>query len=57
MDVYLVPLTDELELWRGVDVRDVSQPAQDRQATIKGILLWTMHDYLGLVYLYIYSLL
>ena len=27
---------------------DVSKPARDWQAKIKGILLWTMHDYPGL---------
>ena len=49
MDVYFEPLIDELqELWRGVKVMDVSKPTSYRQATIKGILLWTMHDYPGL---------
>ena len=49
MDVYLEPLIDELqELWRGVRVMDVSKPAAERHSTIKGILLWTMHDYPGL---------
>lgn len=49
MDVYLEPLVEELqELWRGVDVMDGSKPARERQATIKAILLWTMHDYPGL---------
>ena len=49
MDVYLEPLIDELqELWRGVRVMDFSKPAAERHSTIKGILLWTMHDYPGL---------
>lgn len=49
MDVYLEPLIEELhELWRGVTVMDVSRPTLDRRAIIKGILLWTLHDYPGL---------
>lgn len=49
MDVYLEPLIEELqELWNGVAVMDVTRPPLDRRAIIKGILLWTMHDYPGL---------
>jgi hypothetical protein len=49
MDVYLEPLVEELlELWEGVRVMDVSQALEDREATIKAILMWTMHDYPGL---------
>ena len=47
MDVYLTPLIEELqELWNGIEVFDVSKPP--RATLIKGILMWTMHDYLGL---------
>jgi hypothetical protein len=49
MDVYLEPLIDELlELWKGVAVLDVSKSQPHRHAIIKGILMWTMHDYPGL---------
>ena len=46
MDVYLQPLVDELkELWTGIEVMDKIQ-RHNRQATyIKGILMWTMHDF------------
>lgn len=48
MDVYLEPLIEELlELWRGIKVMDVTKPPQDRHAIVKGILLWTMHDFPG----------
>ncbi|MCO5573046.1 hypothetical protein L7F22_026811 [Adiantum nelumboides] len=36
------------ELWRGISVVDVSLPSGRREASVKGILMWTMHDYLGL---------
>lgn len=49
MDVYLEPLMEELlELWKGVRVNDVSRPIGSRLFTVKGILMWTMHDYPGL---------
>lgn len=49
MDVYLEPLIEEIqELWNGVAVMDVTRPLDDRCAIVKGILLWTMHDYPGL---------
>ena len=49
MDVYLAPLIKELqELWNGIEVFDVSKPPRDRPTMIKGILMWTMHDYPGL---------
>lgn len=49
MDVYLQLLVDELrELWSGIEVLDKSKRL-DRQAAyiIRGILMWTMHDFLG----------
>lgn len=49
IDVYLEPLMEELqELWKGVRVSDISRPIGDRQFNVKGILMWTMHDYPGL---------
>ena len=47
MDVYLEPLIEELQdLWRGVQVMDVTRPISHRSSIIKAILLWTLHDYL-----------
>ena len=48
IDIYLGPLIDELEiLWRGIYVYDVSRPINQRDAEVKAILMWTMHDYPG----------
>ena len=48
MDVYLAPLVKELEsLWNGIFVLDMSRPAGRRSHTVKGILMWTMHDWSG----------
>ena len=48
IDIYLEPLIDELEiLWRGIYVHDVSRPIDQRDAEVKSILLWTMHDFPG----------
>ena len=47
MLVLLAPLIDELkELWRGIEVINNSRKYQNL-VHIKGILLWTMHDYPG----------
>ncbi|MCO5569333.1 hypothetical protein L7F22_023045 [Adiantum nelumboides] len=46
IDVYLEPLIEELEeLWRGISVVDVPLPSRRREVRVKGILMWTMHDY------------
>ncbi len=43
-DVYLHPLVDELqELW----VYDVQKPLGYRSFTLRGVLLWTIHDFPG----------
>ncbi|KAL3696636.1 hypothetical protein R1sor_010712 [Riccia sorocarpa] len=51
IDIYLEPLVEELQqLWDGVDdVYDgrTEQIGRDRWFTLKGVLLWTMHDYPG----------
>ena len=48
MDVYLSPLIDELkELWEGIVVEDMSKHIGRRSATIRAILMWTMHDFPG----------
>jgi hypothetical protein len=49
MDVYLAPLVDELcILWNGIHAYDISRPLQQRNFVVRGILMWTMHDYPGL---------
>ena len=46
MDVYLKPLVEELEeLWSGIQVHDMSRKFGERHTTIRGILMWTMHDW------------
>ncbi|KAL3696626.1 hypothetical protein R1sor_010702 [Riccia sorocarpa] len=51
IDIYLEPLVEELQqLWDGVDdVYDgrTEQIGRNRWFTLKGVLLWTMHDYPG----------
>ncbi|KAL3682886.1 hypothetical protein R1sor_000908 [Riccia sorocarpa] len=51
IDIYLEPLVEELQqLWDGVDdVYDgrTERIGRDRWFTLKGVLLWTMHDYPG----------
>ncbi|KAL3680993.1 hypothetical protein R1sor_023949 [Riccia sorocarpa] len=51
IDIYLEPLVEELQLlWTGVDdVYDgrTERIGRDRWFTLKGVLLWTMHDYPG----------
>lgn len=48
MDVYLQPLVDELkELWSGIEVVDKSKRHDRQMVNIRGILMWTMHDYPG----------
>ena len=48
MDVYLEPLIEELqELWKGVQVEDISRPLSTRSFHVKAILMWTMHDFPG----------
>ena len=49
MNIYLEPLIEELQdLWRRVEVLDVSRQPKERCAIIKCILMWTLHDYPGL---------
>lgn len=48
MNVYLAPLVDELKvLWEGINVQDVSRRTRLREVNLKGILMWTMHDFPG----------
>ncbi|KAL3690030.1 hypothetical protein R1sor_016339 [Riccia sorocarpa] len=51
VDVFLQPLVEELsQLWEGIDdVFDnrTHRIVRDRRFVLKGILMWTMHDYPG----------
>ena len=48
VDVYLEPLIDELEeLWRGIEVIDMSRLASTKNFFLKAVLMWTMHNFLG----------
>ena len=48
MDVYLAPLIEEsCTLWDGIEVKDMSKPSGRRSTHVKGILMWTMHDWSG----------
>jgi len=48
IDVYLEPLVDDLLfLWNGVLAIDMSNSLCRSTFTLRGILLWTIHDYLG----------
>jgi hypothetical protein len=47
-DVYLQPLVEELQSLRcGVPCYDVLKPMGLRNFILRGILLWTIHDFLG----------
>jgi hypothetical protein len=45
-DVYLQPLVEELQqLWKGVLAYDIFKPLSSRSFTLRGVLLWTIHDF------------
>jgi hypothetical protein len=47
-DVYMAPLIEELhDLWKGVPTYHVGQIVEQRQFTLKTILVSTIHDYLA----------
>lgn len=46
VDVYLQPLVHELKkLWVGVQAVDMSEPVENRNFIMRGMLMWTIHDY------------
>lgn len=48
MDIYLAPLVDELQvLWDGIPILDLSRRTGQRSVNLRGILMWTMHDFPG----------
>jgi hypothetical protein len=47
-DVYLEPLVEELlELWAGVPTYDITKDVGSRSFQLRGMLLWTIHDFPG----------
>jgi hypothetical protein len=47
-DVYLQPLVEEfLQLWRGIPAYDISKDIGFQTFTLRAMLLWTIHDFLG----------
>jgi hypothetical protein len=48
VDVFIKPLIEELQLlWNGVSAQDFSKAPGERRFKMRGILLWTISDYLG----------
>ena len=51
MNVYIEPLIDELlKLWAGIIIYDICKPIMEKIFELCGILLWTIHDALGLTH-------
>ena len=49
MNVYIEPLIDELlNLWNSITMYDVSIPIRQRKFQFHAMLVWTIHDALGL---------
>jgi hypothetical protein len=47
-DVFMEPLVKELlELWEGVPAYDILKDVGSREFILRGVLLWTIHDYPG----------
>ena len=53
MNVYIVPLIDELIVLRnGFTMYDICGPIGQKQFQFHAIILWIVHDVLGLMHLY-----
>ena len=51
MNVYIEPLIyDQLKLWNGITMYDVSRPIRKRKFQLHAIVVWTIHDALGLTH-------
>ena len=51
MNVYIEPLINELlKLWAGITMYDIYKPIGEKKLKFRGILLWTIHDSLGLTH-------
>ena len=53
MNLYIVPLIDDLlDLWNGFTMYDISRPIGQKQFKFHAMLVWTIHDALGLTHFY-----
>ena len=53
MNVYIEPLIDEvLELWNRATMYNISRPISERQFQFHAMLVWTIHDALGLTHFF-----
>ena len=51
MNVYIVPLIDELlKLWTDITMYDVCKPIRQKEFQLCGVIVWTIHDALGLTH-------
>ena len=51
MNVYIAPLIDDfLVLWNGLNMYDISIPIGKKQFQFHAMLVWTIHDALGLTH-------
>ena len=51
MNVYIEPLIDEiLNLQNGISMHDVSRPIRKRKFQFHAMVVWTIHDALGLTH-------
>ena len=51
MNVYIEPLIDELlKLWADITMYGVCKPIRKKEFQFRGILVWTIHDALGLTH-------
>ena len=53
MNVYIEPLIDELlKLWNVITIYDVSRAIRQMQFQFHAMLVWTIHDALGLTHFF-----
>ena len=51
MNVYIEPLIDKLfKLWNDISIYDVPRPIRQRQYQFHAMVVWTIHDALGLTH-------
>ena len=51
MNVYIEPLIyDLLNLWNGINMYDVSRPIRQKKIQFHVMLVWTIHDAIGLTH-------
>jgi hypothetical protein len=53
MNVYIKPLIDEiLKLWDAITMNDICKPIGEKKFKFHGIILWTIHDSLGITHFF-----